>query len=109
MYQSRNGSSAALSVMSSQSKRDDEFIHDIRHEIIINHLYEKQVGARWITDFTGVVEGVLLKKTRGEYVTFPEPLAESSLAQSIATLNVQVNMTTACLPVRGSLCLSRPP
>ncbi|GME28434.1 Glycosyl transferase family 2 [Neofusicoccum parvum] len=92
MYQSRNGSSAALSVYS-QSHRDTQFIHDIRHDIIINHLYEKQVGQRWIQDFSGTVEGVLLKKARGEYITFPEQLVESTLAQSIATLNVQAALT----------------
>lgn len=89
LYQSRNGSTAGFSVYS-QTRRDTQFIHDIRHDIIINHLYEKQVGSRWISDFSGAVEGVLLKKARGEYITFPEPLVESTLAQSIATLNVQV-------------------
>ncbi|KKY18242.1 putative glycosyl transferase family 2 [Diplodia seriata] len=92
MYQSRQGSSTNLSIYS-QTKRDTQFIHDIRHDIIINHLYEKQVGARWIQDFSGEVEGVMLKKARGEYMTFPENLVESNLAQSIATLNVQSALT----------------
>lgn len=92
LYQSRNGSTAGFSVYS-QTRRDTQFIHDIRHDIIINHLYEKQVGSRWISDFSGAIEGVLLKKARGEYITFPEPLVESTLAQSIATLNVQAAMT----------------
>ncbi|KAK0660554.1 hypothetical protein DIS24_g3065 [Lasiodiplodia hormozganensis] len=91
-YQSRQGSSTNLSIYS-QTKRDTQFIHEIRHDIIINHLYEKQVGSRWIQDFSGEVEGVMLKKARGEYITFPEPLVESNLAQSIATLNVQSAMT----------------
>lgn len=90
-YQSRQGSSTNLSIYS-QTKRDTQFIHEIRHDIIINHLYEKQVGSRWIQDFSGEVEGVMLKKARGEYITFPEPLVESNMAQSIATLNVQVRL-----------------
>ncbi|KAK7526800.1 glycosyl transferase family group 2-domain-containing protein [Phyllosticta citriasiana] len=91
-YHSRNGSSAGLSTHS-QSYRDSAFIHDIRHAVIINHLYERQVSSRWIQDFSGAAEGCLLKKARGDYICYPENLIGSTLAQSIATLNVQAALT----------------
>lgn len=92
---SRN-SLAGLSITSGGSSL---FLDDIKHEVMVNYLYQQQCAHLWVSDGSGEVEGVLLRKSRGSYMACPPRLAESAFAMACATLNVPVciDESTACL------------
>ncbi|KIH93790.1 hypothetical protein SPBR_04088 [Sporothrix brasiliensis 5110] len=69
------------------------FLDDIKHEVMVNYLYQQQCSRLWVADGTGAVEGVLLRKIRGQYMACPPRLLESPLAQACASLNVPCAMT----------------
>lgn len=66
------------------------FVDDIKHEVMVNYLYQQQCSHLWVADGSGDVEGVLLRKSRGSYMACPPRLADSAFAMACATLNVQV-------------------
>ncbi|KAF2116801.1 glycosyl transferase family group 2-domain-containing protein [Lophiotrema nucula] len=66
---------------------------DIKHEVMTNHLFQQQCGKLWIGDASGETEGVLLRKSRGNYLACPPALADSPLAFYCQQLNLPVAMT----------------
>ena len=95
---SRLHSSRASIAASTRSSIKD----DIRHEVMCNYLYQQQCAKLWITDGSGQLEGVLVKKGRDEYISCPAALAHSDFAAAIATLNVPV--PSNCKSVRLTTC-----
>lgn len=63
---------------------------DIKHEVMVNHLFQQQCKKLWISDVTGEIEGVVLRKTRGSYMSCPPTLINSPLAYYCSQMNVQV-------------------
>ncbi|KAI9778016.1 MAG: hypothetical protein M1839_008421 [Geoglossum umbratile] len=84
---SRNSYSAA------PSSRSSAFIDDIKHEVMVNYLYQQQCSHLWVSDGSGELEGVLLRKARGSYMACPPQLVQSAFAIACNALNVQVAMT----------------
>lgn len=80
----------SLSARSARSTASSAFFNDIRHEVMVNYLYQQQCSRLWVGDLAGEAEGVLLRKARGQYMACPPQLAASPLAVSCAALNVQV-------------------
>lgn len=68
-------------------------LDDIKHEVMVNYLYQQQCAQLWVSDGSGEAEGVLLRKTRGQYMACPPQLASSPFAQSAAALNLHCAMT----------------
>ncbi|KPM37879.1 hypothetical protein AK830_g8658 [Neonectria ditissima] len=68
-------------------------IDDIKHEVIVNYLYQQQCSQLWVGDDSGELEGVLLRKVRGQYMACPPQLGASPFAIACAALNVQCAMT----------------
>jgi hypothetical protein len=66
------------------------YIEDIKHEMMVNYLFHQQCSRLWIADGKGELEGVLLRKTRGNYNACPANLANSPFAYYCAQMNVQV-------------------
>lgn len=67
-------------------------IVDMRHDIVIKHLHEQQRSHHWIGDRARTeVEGVLLRKSRGNYLTCPSDLKDSHLAMAIDHMDCQVS------------------
>ncbi|KAK5991127.1 hypothetical protein PT974_09405 [Cladobotryum mycophilum] len=89
-FHSRPQSSSGRSTPSLQSSL---FLDDIKHEVMVNYLYQQQCSQLWVSDGSGEVEGVLLRKTRGHYMACPPQLANSPFAMACAALNVQCAMT----------------
>lgn len=75
------------------SRDDSKFVLDIRHDVIVNYLYQKQCTSMWIEDTSGAREGVLVKKSKADYLCCPPMLAHSPFAQAMTALNVQAAMT----------------
>ena len=80
-------SSLAPSVRSVQST----FLDDIKHEVMVNYLYQQQCSRLWVSDGNGECEGVLLRRSRGQYLACPPQLVISVFGQVCAELNVPVS------------------
>lgn len=82
------GSSRASLAPSVQSS----FMDEIKHEVMCNYLYQQQCSHLWVSDGSGELEGILLRKSRHQYMACPPQLATSEFARSCAGLNVQVSL-----------------
>lgn len=78
------------SAPSTRSTGSSVFFDEIKHEVMVNYLYQQQCSYLWVGELAGEAEGVLLRKQRGHYMACPPQLAASPLATSCAALNVQV-------------------
>ncbi|KLU83066.1 hypothetical protein MAPG_02133 [Magnaporthiopsis poae ATCC 64411] len=83
----------SISGKSVRSNASSMFLDDIKHEVMVNYLYQQQCSHLWVSDGSGEVEGVLLRKTRGQYMACPPQLGHSPFAAACAALNVQCAMT----------------
>jgi hypothetical protein len=82
----------SLSARSTRSNGSSMFLDDIKHEVMVNYLYQQQCSHLWVADGSGEIEGVLLRKTRGQYMACPPQLGNSPFAVACAALNVQVSI-----------------
>lgn len=82
--------SSRNSVSGRSSSGSSVFVDDIKHEVMVNYLYQQQCSRLWVSDGSGEVEGVLLRKVRGQYLACPPQLADSPFAMACTTLNVPV-------------------
>ncbi|KAG7291394.1 hypothetical protein NEMBOFW57_001412 [Staphylotrichum longicolle] len=89
-YSSRPQSVSGRSVRSTGSS---VFLDDIKHEVMVNYLYQQQCSHLWVSDGSGEIEGVLLRKTRGQYMACPPQLGTSPFALACSALNVHCAMT----------------
>jgi hypothetical protein len=80
----------SVSERSFKSNNSSMFLDDIKHEVMVNYLYQQQCSHLWVSDGSGEIEGVLLRKTRGQYMACPPQLGSSPFAAACAALNVQV-------------------
>lgn len=67
------------------------FMDEIKHEVMVNYLFQQQCARLWVGDGSGEVEGVLLRKFKGSYLACPPTLSTSTFAMACAALNVQVS------------------
>lgn len=65
-------------------------VDDIKHQVILNYLWQKQRGLMWIADTSGRLEGVMIRKNKHEYLYRPPALGSSQFARAMSLLNVQV-------------------
>ena len=87
----RFGSSRASLAPSTHSS----FVDEIKHEVMCNYLYQQQCSHLWVSDGSGELEGILLRKSRNQYMACPPQLASSDFARACASLNVQVCSLTS--------------
>ncbi|CAK7274281.1 hypothetical protein SEPCBS119000_006088 [Sporothrix epigloea] len=85
--------SAASSFRYSRTGASSLFLDEIKHEVMVSYLYQQQCSRLWVADGSGEIEGVLLRKARGQYMACPSELANSGLALACATLNLPCAMT----------------
>jgi predicted nucleotide-binding protein (sugar kinase/HSP70/actin superfamily) len=81
-----SGESYASSVRSMQSSMVD----DIKHEVMVNYLFQQQCSSLWIGNGNGTLEGVILRKRKQNYISCPQQLIESPFGLACTALNVQV-------------------
>jgi hypothetical protein len=75
-----------------QSARSS-YLDEIKYEVMVNYLYQQQCSHLWVSDGSGEIEGVLLRKARNQYLACPPALAGSVFAMVCAELNVWVSYT----------------
>ncbi|KAK4641267.1 hypothetical protein QC761_610900 [Podospora bellae-mahoneyi] len=102
------GSSRPQSVSgrSIKSTGSSMFLDDIKHEVMVNYLYQQQCSHLWVSDGSGEIEGVLLRKSRGQYMACPPSLGNSPFAMACAALNVQCAMTVNSRVIKTFLAWS---
>ncbi|KAK1758047.1 putative glycosyltransferase [Echria macrotheca] len=88
--QSRRGSASGRST---RSFANSVMLDDIKHEVMVNYLYQQQCSHLWVSDGSGEIEGVLLRKERGQYLACPPGLGSSPIAFACAAMNVHCAMT----------------
>jgi hypothetical protein len=76
---------------SNRSTQSSAFLDDIKHEVMVNYLYQQQCSHLWVSDGSGEIEGVLLRKSKATYMACPPQLGNSPFAAACAALNVQVS------------------
>ncbi|ETS78404.1 hypothetical protein PFICI_10466 [Pestalotiopsis fici W106-1] len=79
--------------ISGRSQTSSVFMDDIKHEVMVNYLYQQQCSHLWVSDGSGEVEGVLLRKVKGQYMACPPQLADSPFAMAATALNLPCTMT----------------
>ncbi|OTA92924.1 hypothetical protein M434DRAFT_31404 [Hypoxylon sp. CO27-5] len=88
-----NSSRNSVSGHSVRSGHSSIFVDDIKHEVMVNYLYQQQCAHLWVSDGSGDVEGVILRKSKGSYMACPPALGHSLFAMACSSLNVQCAMT----------------
>ncbi|KAI1411341.1 glycosyl transferase family group 2-domain-containing protein [Hypoxylon sp. FL1857] len=83
----------SVSGRSLRSAHSSIFVDDIKHEVMVNYLYQQQCAHLWVSDGSGDVEGVILRKFKGSYMACPPPLIHSLFTRACSALNVQCAMT----------------
>jgi hypothetical protein len=76
---------------SSRATQEERLVDEIKHQVVLNHLYQHQCSSLWIRDVSQQIEGVMVRKKRNDYLFKPPGLAESAFAQAMMMLNVQVS------------------
>lgn len=94
---SRNGNRQA---------QDDRLVDEIKHQVVLNHLFQHQCSSLWIRDVSLNSEGAMVRKRKGEYLYRPAGLEQSSFAQAMIALNVQVCPRSRLISVNVSLKIS---
>lgn len=108
-----NSQSATPKLQSSRasiapSTRSSTYVDEIKHEVMVNYLHQQQCSHLWVSDNSGELEGVLLRKSRNNYLACPPQLAVSPFAAACAALNCQVRgfdlvfRLSECLQLAGS-------
>ncbi|KAK8061686.1 glycosyl transferase family group 2 domain-containing protein [Apiospora phragmitis] len=80
-----NPHSSRNSIRSARSGASSMFLDDIKHEVMVNYLYQQQCSHLWVSDGSGEVEGVLLRKWKGNYMACPQELGNSPFCPIIKT------------------------
>ena len=85
-------SGASMSRVSMAMSTYSSFVDDIRHEAMCNYLYQQQCSKLWVSDGSGELEGVLVRKGRHEYTSYPPALVDSPFAAACSAMNVHVRL-----------------
>jgi hypothetical protein len=87
--------------LSARSTQSSAFLDDIKHGVMVNYLYQQQCSHLWVSDGSGEIEGVLLRKSRNTYMACPPQLGNSPFAIACAQLNVQVIEHPQCNSIKN--------
>jgi len=65
----------------------------LKNQVMVNYLYQQQGNKGWRSEKADPSEGVLLRVSRENYLSYPEEFSDTPLAASLKSLNVQVSLT----------------
>ncbi|KAK1813789.1 hypothetical protein LTR12_011843 [Friedmanniomyces endolithicus] len=86
-------SRSSISPSVRSSSRPSSVMNEIKHEVMVNYLFQQQCTRMWIGDGSGETEGVLVRKARANYLACPPDLIQSSFAAGVMALNLPYAMT----------------
>jgi len=77
------------------SSNQSGYVEQVRHEIMCNYMWQQQQSNLWIDDRADLEQGIMIRRSRGTYVSAPPDLAYSRFAASCSAMNVPSAMTVA--------------
>ncbi|KAK3673206.1 hypothetical protein LTR78_007046 [Recurvomyces mirabilis] len=86
-------SRASLSQSVRSQSRPQSLMEDIKHEVMVNYLFQQGCARMWFGDSSGETEGILIRKTKASYLACPPDLIQSALASGVRALNLPCAMT----------------
>ena len=91
---SGNASSrSSISPSVRSTSRPASMMDEIKHEVMVNYLFQQQCTRMWIGDGSGETEGVMVRKAKANYLACPPDLIQSAFAQGVMALNLPYAMT----------------
>ncbi|KAF2719454.1 hypothetical protein K431DRAFT_112096 [Polychaeton citri CBS 116435] len=69
------------------------YMDGLRHEVMVNYIFQQQCSSMWIGSGDGEMEGVLVRISKGHYTGCPPNLTQSVFASGCLSLNVHCAMT----------------
>jgi hypothetical protein len=78
---------------SSRAAEEERLVDDIKHQVVLNHLYQHQCSSLWIRDYNDNIEGAMVRRKKNDYLFKPQALETSAFARAMTALNVQVRTT----------------
>lgn len=64
---------------------------ETKHQVMLSYIYQQQQNLMWIKDTSGESEGLMIRRSKHNYLYSPPQLANSPLAHAMDILNVQVS------------------
>jgi len=83
--------------------RESTHLELIRHEAMVNYLFQQQCAAMWIGYVATDNEGVMVRRNVGDYLACPPQLMESVLARGARALNLPSVITVNSRVVKSYL------
>lgn len=77
---------------------------NLKHEVMVNYLYQKQATKMWIGYQD--VEGAILRRGKGDYIACPPQLLNTPFAQACREMNLPSAMTVSSRPIQTLLTCS---
>lgn len=84
---------SSKSTQSAGSNLSSAFMDEIKHEVMVNYLYQQQCIRLWVSERLGEVEGCIVRKARGQYIACPPPLITSPFSKAMGDLNIPVSIS----------------
>lgn len=81
----------SFSARSARSASSSLALDNIKHDVMVNYLYQQQCARLWVSDEDGETEGVLVRKSKTQYLACPPQLANTLFARAMSELGVQVS------------------
>jgi hypothetical protein len=81
------GSLSSLSIHQARHARDA-----VKHQVMINYLYQQQGNNGWRSSNEYQPQGIVLRLSKDNYLSHPPQFAESALVDALRHLNVQVSI-----------------
>jgi hypothetical protein len=64
----------------------------VKHQVMINYLYQQQGNNGWRSSNESQPQGIILRLSKDNYLSYPPQFAESTLVEALQNLNVQVSI-----------------
>lgn len=77
---------------------------NLKHEVMVHYLYQKQATKTWIGHQD--VEGVILRRGKGDYLACPPQLLDTPFGQACVEMNLPSVMTVSSRPIKTLLACS---
>ncbi|KAK7737294.1 hypothetical protein SLS53_006597 [Cytospora paraplurivora] len=81
-------------------------LNNIKHDVMVNYLYQQQCARLWVSDGDGETEGVLVRKSKTQYLACPPQLANTPFARAMSELGVQCATTVNSRIIKTFLACS---
>ena len=93
---SRPQSRGSLSSVNTNHARQT---HDVvKHQVMVTYLYQQQGQNGWRSGDESLPQGIILRLSKDDYLSYPPQFAESTLVEGLKNLNVQVSIDISIPP-----------